>query len=277
MLYYSVLLQLISEQLAHTPAVEWLGRNYEISSVEVASDDLYIIQVALTSRQPIPNSLERAVHAHCLEWFAIADAALSEQLHQQDTSAISLGTERISARQIRLRIGLLQPHLLAPLLWGMSSDLGREIALAHTSCRLGKQVKIAAASSFQRLVEQPAQAALELEFLSPTSFKQGNIIQPFPLPELVFSNLHKRWNSFAPPALRFPEVEWQGMVSAYELRTEILRMRKEVEIGFQGWIKYRFVDEEQAQIATALARLADFSGVGRKTTMGMGQTSLKQR
>ena len=275
--YYLALLQLIGEQLAHTPAVEWMGQSYEVSGVEVESDHLYVLQVAITARTPLPHSLERAIHAQCLEWVAIADPELAEQLHQHNTSAFSICVKPISPRQIHLRISLLQASLLAPLLWGMSSDLGREITLVDMPCRLGKQIKIVASSRFEQLAQQPAQDALELEFLSPTSFKQGNIIQPFPLPELVFSGLCRRWNCFAPDAFQFPAVEWQGMVSAYHLKTEILQMRGGPEIGFQGWVKYRFPDAEQAKIAAVLAHFAYFAGVGRKTMMGMGQTCLKKR
>lgn len=46
------------------------------------------------------------------------------------------------------------------------------------------------------------------------------------------------------------------------------------EIGTQGWVKYRFNEPEQAQIATSLAHFAVFAGIGRKTAMGMGQACL---
>ncbi len=38
-----------------------------------------------------------------------------------------------------------------------------------------------------------------------------------------------------------------------------------------GWVRYRFPDPEQARIATILSHFAFFSGVGRKTALGMGQ------
>ncbi len=70
----------------------------------------------------------------------------------------------------------------------------------------------------------------------------------------------------------FPEIEWQGLVSAYELKTHALKLEGGAEIGAQGWIRYRFPDPEQAKIARILAQFAFYAGVGRKTTMGMGQT-----
>jgi CRISPR-associated endoribonuclease Cas6 len=64
------------------------------------------------------------------------------------------------------------------------------------------------------------------------------------------------------------------LVAAYELKTHALKMEGGSEIGAQGWIRYHFPISEQAKLATILAHFAFFSGVGRKTSMGMGQTKL---
>jgi CRISPR-associated endoribonuclease Cas6 len=41
-----------------------------------------------------------------------------------------------------------------------------------------------------------------------------------------------------------------------------------------GWVKYFFPDLQQARIANILAKFALFSGIGRKTTMGMGEVRI---
>jgi CRISPR-associated endoribonuclease Cas6 len=135
--------------------------------------------------------------------------------------------------------------------------------------------RLAGSADYRLLASTPQTTTdIELNFLSPTSFKQSRGIQPFPLPELVFGSLHRRWNAFAPEELSFPAVEWEGLVSAYELKTHALKMEGGSEIGAQGWVRYRFSNPEQAKLATVLAHFAFFSGVGRKTSMGMGQTQL---
>lgn len=273
--YYPALLQLICEQLSQQTAFVWEGRAYEVIGVDVEPDNLYLLQVALTSRERLPTSLERAIHAQCLEWFAIANPELAEQLHEPAISPIALSLKPVSPRQVMVKIGLLQPQLLAPLLWGLSSDLGRQVTLANTPCRLGNQVKVVATERFEQLFQLPALETIELQFCSPTSFKQGDTVLLFPLPELVFASLLKRWNAFAPDPYQLSPVEWQGWVSAYQLETAVLHLRGGIEIGFQGWTKYRFPNPEQARLATLLAQFAEFSGIGRKTTMGMGQAYLK--
>jgi len=213
----------------------------------------------------------------CLKWLGSADAVIAEQLHQQDSLPITLAIKFSSSQQMQLRIALLRRELLAPLLWGLSEDLGGEITLTGIPCKVGKSVEILRASSFEKLAQVPPEQVVELHFLSPTSFKQGKDVQPFLLPELVFSSLLRRWNALAPKHLQFPVVEWKGLTSAYELKTYALKMEAGSEIGTQGWVRYRFPDIDQAKIATVLAHFAFFAGVGRKTAMGMGQVRLSER
>lgn len=272
---YPEILQHVFGQISRRMAVEWQGQSYELSGVEVDSHELHVLEIALFASKPLPPTLGRAIHAQCFDWIGTADPALAEQLHQSDffplTLVVKPGT---SASQMFLRIGVLQPKILAPLLWGMSRDMGGEISLTGVPCRLGKWIDIKYSTSFAALTQVPGQNAIELEFLSPTSFKQGQAIQPFPLPELVFGSLLRRWNAIAPPQFQFAPLEWQGLVSAYELKTVALKMKGGAEIGAKGWVRYQFPDREQAQIATILAHFAGIAGVGRKTGMGMGQTRI---
>jgi CRISPR-associated endoribonuclease Cas6 len=272
--FYPTLMQTICQQIGQSTAVEWQGRIYELTGVEVDASALHTLQIPISAAEPLPPTLGRAIHAQCFHWLSAADSALTERLHQQENFPLTLAIKPGSSRQqMYLKIGLLQKELLAPLLWGLSQDIGGEITLTGIPCRLGKWVEILQTNSFEALSQVPPKKAIELQFLSPTSFKQAQVIQPFPLPELVFGNLLRRWNAFAPVALQFPVVEWKGLTSAYELKTYALKMKGGAEIGTQGYVRYEF-PAEQAAIATVLAHFACFAGVGRKTAMGMGQTRL---
>ncbi|MDX2212495.1 MAG: CRISPR system precrRNA processing endoribonuclease RAMP protein Cas6 [Oculatellaceae cyanobacterium bins.114] len=270
---YSTLTQTICQQIIWNVAIAWQGNCYEFTGIEVDNHDLHVLQISLTPAESLPRSMGRAIHAQFSQWLAIADSALADHLHQQSqlpfTLSISPGSHP------KLRISLLQKKLLAPLLLGLSHSLGQEMLLANIACRLGQAIDIVQMNQFEQLTQTIPKEAIELEFLSPTSFKQGQQIQPFPLPEFVFAGLHRRWNAFAPNHLHFPKVEWQSLVAMYELRTKTFRMEGGSEIGSVGWVRYRFPNPEQARIATILAHFASFAGVGRKTTMGMGQTRLK--
>ena len=269
--FYPALMQAICQQIGQNTAVEWQGKIYDLTGVEVDSHALHLLQIPISAAEPLPLTLGRAIHAQCFHWLTAADPALAERLHQKDNFPITLAIKPGSSRQqMYLRIGLLQKELLAPLLWGLSQDIGGEITLTGIPCRLGKWVDVLQTSSFEALSQVPPQKVIDLQFLSPTSFKQAQGIQPFPLPELVFGSLLRRWNVFAPVELQFPAVEWKGLTAAYELKTHAFKMKGGAEIGSCGWVRYEF-PAELAAIATVLAHFACFAGVGRKTAMGMGQ------
>ncbi|MFN6569871.1 CRISPR system precrRNA processing endoribonuclease RAMP protein Cas6 [Dendronalium sp. ChiSLP03b] len=272
---YPNLMQAICQRIAYSNYVEWQQQPYEMTGVEADTNTLHVIQIPLVATAPLPSTLGRAIHAQCFQWFANADAVLAQHLHQQESVPFTLGIKYLSPKNIQLRITLLKQELLAPLLWGLHSDLGSEITLAGVRCRLSKWIDILQASSFAKLLEIPVQNTIKLQFLSPTSFKQSGTVQPFPLPDLVFNGLLRRWNHFAPSQLKFPEIKWNSLVSAFELKTHALKLEGGAEIGSEGWVIYRFSDSESAKIATVLAHFAHFAGVGRKTTMGMGQTSIQ--
>lgn len=273
---YAALVQHIFQQISYRTAVEWEGKQYELTGVEVDNNELHVLEIAIFASSPLPPTLGRAIHAQCFHWLGSADPALAEKLHNCETFPISLAIKPGPSRnQMYLRIGLLQRELLAPLLWGMSQDVGGEVLFTGIPCRLGKWIEIKRSNNFEALAQVPAQKTIELEFLSPTSFKQqGQTIQTFPLAELVFSSLFRRWNAFAPTELQFDPISWQCCTSAYELKTVALKMKAKAEIGAKGWARYEFANDEQAQIATTLAHFAAFAGVGRKTGMGMGQTRI---
>ncbi|MEA5573556.1 CRISPR system precrRNA processing endoribonuclease RAMP protein Cas6 [Calothrix sp. UHCC 0171] len=261
-------------QIAGSNLVEWRQKPYEISGVEVNSDSLHKIAIAIYSVQPLPPTLARAIHALCFRWFANTSPELAANLHQQESLPLTTGWEYCSPKKILLKISLLQKELLAPLLWGINADLGKEITIAGIPCRMDAWIDIAQTTSFEKIAQSPTQNTIDLRFLTPTSFKQAKNVQPFPLPELVFNGLLRRWNLFAPEALKFPKIEWNGMVSAYDLKTYAMKMEGGAEIGAEGLVKYKFADSEQARIATTLAQFASYAGVGRKTAMGMGQVEI---
>ena len=272
---YPALIESIWQSLTLKEAVEWRGKSYELTGIEVNKESLHVLQIALSFTKPQPQDLGGVIRALVFNWLTTADAALASQLQRDNCPPFTVAVQSSGSDGLLLRITLLQRELLAPLLWGLRDDLGSEVLLADIPCRLGKWVDIAHKGSFESLCQVPPTDAIVLEFLSPTSFKQNQLIQPFPLPELVFGNLLRRWNTFAPVELQFPALEWQSVVSAYNLKTRTLTLNGMAEIGTTGWVRYRFNDTQQTKVATILAHFAEFAGVGRKTGMGMGQVRIR--
>jgi CRISPR-associated endoribonuclease Cas6 len=253
-----------------------------------------VIHLGAAENGTLPAACGRAIHAQVLDWLRMADPDISEAIHKSQESPLSLsglvGKRHKAGVQagdeFYFRIGLLDGSLIDPLLQGLEKWGDQSFALAQfpfvfrSINMLPGTDPWVGSSDYALLAKTPtALNDITLRFLSPTSFKlnAGQGIQPFPLPESVFGSLQRRWNAFAPEALKLPKVQWSGLVSAYDLKTEKIRMGNSVEIGAVGWARYRFPDSEQARIATILSQFAFFAGVGRKTAMGMGQVFLDQR
>lgn len=128
------------------------------------------------------------------------------------------------------------------------------------------------------------------EFATPTAFSMGQkswgkVMNLLPEPAYVFESLAKQWEVFAPAHLRLSAaglnvrdfVGWCAeslIVAYYRLETRYLPSSKFAQPGFQGTITYevkRAQASHEARWLTPLAHFALFSGVGYKTSMGMGQ------
>ncbi|MBW4473854.1 MAG: CRISPR-associated endoribonuclease Cas6 [Stenomitos rutilans HA7619-LM2] len=252
-----------------------------------------VINLGAAESGDLPSSCGRAIHAQVLEWFRRGDPKVSEAIHESQNSPLSLSglisrcqkAKVLAGDDCYFRVGLLDGRLIEPLLKGLdeTEDVSFSLAkfpfvLKGISALPGADAWVKT-SDYALLAELPIVLNdLTLKFLSPTSFKlnTGQGIQLFPSPEAVFGNIHRRWNAFAPEELKFPKIQWSGLVSDYDLKTEKVRLENAVERGVIGWVRYLFPDPEQARVATILSHFAFFSGVGRKTAMGMGQVMLDE-
>ena len=262
------------------------------------SDSLYAIAIEIVAAQsgPLSNNLNEAIHAQIMNWFSLANPAIGSAIHDAQISPISVSgligrrrmnnaTSGVKAGDVfTLRVSLLQGTLLSTLLAGLEIYQTNDAALKLDGFPF-KLKQILALPGSNHLVGTAqysllaqlsyAASSLTLRFVSPTSFKQQGHIQPFPLPQTVFSGLRKRWNAFAPEPLSLPPIEWQGIVTNYDLKTRSIYLKGQPQLGAEGSVTYRFAQIEQAKVAHQLAQFASFAGVGRKTAMGMGQTRLK--
>ncbi len=251
---------------------------------------LHAIAIDLISgaSQTLPDRLGRALHAQVMAWLGHGDAALAEAIHATDLMPFSLslpqgpGQHLEPGDRLTLTVGLLSGEVVQPLLHGLATWDTRPCVLAELDFQLegvsavpGDRPQVIATSYEELAAQESLGKDVALQFCAPTSFKQQHGIQVFPLPELVFGGLERRWNHFAPAAVQLPPTDWTGWVAAYNLKTVVWPGKAGVEIGAVGWARYRFAEESVQQAASTLARFAEFAGVGRKTAQGFGRTQLR--
>ncbi|MGL5062129.1 MAG: CRISPR-associated endoribonuclease Cas6 [Microcoleus sp.] len=128
------------------------------------------------------------------------------------------------------------------------------------------------AELFDRASE--TQRQISFTFCTPTNFRQGTYDSAMPTRESVFSSLASRWNKFSSRTIE-PNFTESIFPSFFNIRTEVSTDSRSKFIGCVGEIGYRIMGDVSADTIKQINALADFalySGVGRKTPMGMGMT-----
>lgn len=116
---------------------------------------------------------------------------------------------------------------------------------------------------------------INLEFRSPTSFRQRGIQEVFPLPDLVFGSLLRRWNTFSPIILSEEMIHAKIFISRYNLKTELVNFDKYKIVGFTGNCTYKidkYEFEHTKKLLHSLAAFANIASIGYKTSMGLGDS-----
>ena len=136
--------------------------------------------------------------------------------------------------------------------------------------------------NYSELIERasPKNRRITLQFLTPTSFRRGNVDFPLPDPRLVFRSYRKRFEEFFYQVAFLPDFDEQvefytGIADLYRLQTAKIKTKKVPLIGFTGKVTYYIDRQAPPDLVYQMNLLADyafFCGTGRKTTVGMGQT-----
>ncbi|MBE8964705.1 CRISPR-associated endoribonuclease Cas6 [Nostocales cyanobacterium LEGE 12452] len=132
------------------------------------------------------------------------------------------------------------------------------------------------ATTYAQLYEEASDrnSSINLTFSTPTAFRQGQYDTTLPTRESVFNSLLSRWNKYS--GIELSQIAIESIFPSFvNIHTEILADSRSKFIGILGEVTYKVlgaVEPIQIKQINALADFALYSGVGRKTTMGMGMT-----
>ena len=126
---------------------------------------------------------------------------------------------------------------------------------------------------------------IAIEFASGTMFSRssnkngmGKFIELFPHPAMFFGSVAAMWNDQTGVSLDKQAIREYAketvVVSAYKMESRLFHYWGNPQIGAIGRITYQLKDtddQEMLRTLNCLANFAFYSGVGAKTTMGMGQ------
>jgi CRISPR-associated endoribonuclease Cas6 len=113
---------------------------------------------------------------------------------------------------------------------------------------------------------------IKFQLCTPTAFRQGKFDSPLPTAECVFKSLLARWNTYSSIPLSAEMLEYI-FPSSFQISSEAVKNYNGHFIGCIGDISFRILGDPEPSVIKQINALADFalySGIGRKTTMGMG-------
>ena len=128
--------------------------------------------------------------------------------------------------------------------------------------------------SYEQLYEQASDSDRQISFAfcTPTTFRQREYDSALPTRDSVFNSLLKRWKTYS--NIEIGETINEAIFpSFFDIRTEIIAEQRSKFIGCIGNITYKILTDVEPIIIKQINALADFaiySGIGRKTPMGMG-------
>ncbi len=220
------------------------------------------------------------LHGAFLDLCRRADPALAQVLHsgikRRPFSLHVIGPR--PAEEVHLRLSILAPELFQRFWRRWEARGGLPLRLDRQLLR-PKEVKTtgpwAGGLDWRDFWSLPAAKTIRFRFCTPTTFRQGDLDLPLPIPTLVFKSLLELWNLHAPKAIALsPEILERGVaLTSCRVRTQRFFDGYATILGFVGQCEFRLtkvLSGEEAQALRALAGFAFFSGVGRKTTHGMG-------
>lgn len=264
-----------------------------------------LISIVLTLTSPtdaiLPAHLGRGNYAATLAALQRVDPALGPALHDGDgpkpLTCSDLLNGRVQRDNMQIRAGehyyvrvtgltplasqALEAALLAtpPTTWTLADH---EFTVVGACCHADEEpwsgrTTYETLAAAQLLQANSLPRKVSLLFHSPTSFQSKGMHIPVPLPNLVFGSLVDRWNTFSPVTLS-PEVRRFGeemvALSSYRLESQVVVQKGGSPlIGGVGRATYTALGGDRYWLATMqmLADFALYSGVGVKTTIGMGQ------
>jgi len=257
---------------------------------------------------PVPHVQGPAVQGMFLHLLREVEPAVCERLHDDSQyrpytlSPLGLGEPSADFQGFRLprqadiragtpcyvRVTLLEDSLFPTFSTYFLSENTSTFRLGSTQftvtavhCTTEQSMPWSTYESYVTLIESasPRSRKISLHFLTPTSFRRGDVDFPLPDPRLVFRSYRKRFEEFYQIAF-LPDFDEQvefytGIHRIDGLRTNLIKTKRVQLGGFTGEVTYIIDKKAPPDLAFQMNLLADyalFCGTGRKTTMGMGQT-----
>ena len=254
----------------------------------------FVIAVEPANAAPLPNALGECIHAAFFSMLDVISPQLAREMHGIEarkpftlSSLYDRRNERTRSILTGLRVTLLDDALFPLILDALLSypevrrlRIGEADWTATEVYTSPQSHSLAAGASYADLVEAAEPVArLSVRFHSPTVFRSQKRDVVWPEPRLVWQSWARAWQDFSdtplPDEAQIAAWVQEVAVAEHRIETNRIRLIESVQSGFVGRCTYDLtsLSLDAQRTLTTLADFASYSGTGRKTTLGLGQTS----
>jgi len=231
----------------------------------------------------IKNNISKQFHGFLFNHLRDINSSLSCEIHNSDIKPFSISPVMEDENNgLWIKISLLTDELILNMLPFFENCIGNQYHIGKYNIIIDKILYFSndndwiSANEYSDIIDMPISNRLKFEFLTPTTFKQGNHLVPMPIPKLIFQNILKKWNTFSPYKITdfdLETLEESILILGYNIKTQKLEFNNFSSIGFVGNITFSisdYTDKNLIKAINILSNYAIYSGVGYKSTMGMG-------
>lgn len=270
-----------------------------------------VVQLAALEAGVLPHSVAEMAHAAFYAAVQSVDPLLSEQMHNaQDRSPFSLSPlygfwqsphdKRIHVslgQEGWLRLGVLDNQLFAVFMQHLLNSPLPTIRLGNIPFLITQVLGSPGSHPWVNYTTLDELAALDetperwlLDFQSPTAVRWGDAdnstrrVILFPPPRVAIAGLRTRWDRMTGDKWGRDFEEWveRNIIVSWvkSWRTESFIFQRQSYVGGLGVLEYHLLDGRNRANAIhfhRLLRLAFYTGIGYKTTHGLGQVRLIER
>lgn len=265
-----------------------------------------VVNLTATNDGRVPLTHGALAHAAFFNLVRAADPDLAARLHDQNTRqpftlsplrglpAARPGERGYSLRagqRASLRLTLLDPDLFAAFLQRLLAAgpdlrlrLG-DVAFAVESAlgTPGSDPWAGYATAGELSGRTSTETRIRMVFASPTAMnlnargpaKERMVV--IPIPQYIFATLRSAWNRLTGDAIPYEFEQWVAdyvfVREVHNWRTAVYQLKRGTYLGGYGDVTFEALDKGSPYVSVLnlLADFAFYSGVGTKTTMGMGQ------
>ncbi len=212
--------------------------------------------------------------------FSLFPPEVSESLHKEKEKPFSIRDYRLSENGMKLGLSLLRDELFPPLVGQYYLSKGAyALGDVELTPLVPGGIKEEESMSYEELLALEPLPAYSVDFLKPTVFRRGRWDYPLPDPEVLFRSLYRKWSCFYEFPLKEEEllhgVYAEVYILGHKIRVETVELSFGRLRGFVGNVVFGVKSMELSRLVHALLKFGEFSGVGRKSTMGMGVMRLR--